>query len=148
MRTEKFVVSSRAQSIKGIGTISGCNLNAEKQVTESAEDCLNAFSAEVDDKGEVTATGEQVLRTLVDNKLARIAKSAALGSVGGAAIVKQARAIRTALLAVNGNMSDAEIGAQVISIPSIREGLESAGMTFSSDVAEDSVDELESDDNE
>jgi len=85
---------------------------------------------------------------LVDNKLARIAKSAALGSVGGAAIVKQARAIRTALLAVNGNMSDAEIGAQVISIPSIREGLESAGMTFSSDVAEDSVDELESDDNE
>ena len=144
MRTEKFVVSSRAQSIKGIGTIPGCNIEAEKQVTESAADCLNAFGSEVDDKGEVTSTGEQVLRNLVDNKLARIAKSAALGDVGGAAIVKQARAIRTALLAVNGNMSDAEIGAQVISIPSIREGLEAAGMTFSSDVAEDTGEEEDS----
>ena len=145
MRTEKFVVSSRAQSIKGIGTISGCNIEAEKQVTESAADCLNAFSAEVDDKGEVTATGEQVLRNLVDSKLARIAKSAALGDVGGAAIVKQARAIRTALLAVGGGLSDAEIGAQVISIPSVREGLEAAGMTFSSDVSEDTEDEEDND---
>lgn len=80
---------------------------------------------------------------LVNNKLAKIAKSAALAEKGGVAIVEQARKIRAALLALGDDLTDAEIGAQVISIPSVRAGLEAAGMAFSSDVAEDSEDEVE-----
>ena len=145
MKTANLTVSSRAQSIKGIGTIPGSEIVLEVKVTESAADCLNAFLSEVDDQGVTTRSGEQVLMHLVDNKLARIAKSAALAKVGGVAIAKQARAIRAALLAVGGGLSDAEIGAQVISIPSVREGLEAAGMTFSSDVSEDTEDEEDND---